>query len=281
MDCTTTSEMETACLAENERRFQQAGTTPFLVEPLMEAFGLLGHAPVIQQVLDGTYIPPPNTDENAKLLLRQMSQPRTAPICVAEYRQAWYKATERTSSGPSNLHFGHHKAGAQNDILAQFETTMLNVVYLSGYSPNRWRKGLNIMIEKKPGCVEVEKLRTILLYKADFNMHNMITGYRMMRNAEQHDLLAPEQYGSRKGKRSILQVANKVLVYDLLRQRRKPGAVCSNDAKSCYDRIVHSVAKIDMMRCGIGANQVDAMFSTIQRLEHFIRTAHGDTSISY
>ena len=57
-----------------------------------------------------------------------------------------------------------------------------------------------------------------------------------MHHAERNGFLAPEQYGGRKGKRSIDHVLNKRLTYDLIRLSRRPAAVCSNDAKSCYDR---------------------------------------------
>ena len=68
----------------------------------------------------------------------------------------------------------------------------------------------------------------------------------MMNHAEKHKLLAPEQYGGRKHHRSIIAALNKRLTMDLLHLRRQTGALCSNDAKSCYDRIVHSFASIVM-----------------------------------
>jgi len=56
-----------------------------------------------------------------------------------------------------------------------------------------------------------------------------------MRLAEAKQLLALEQYGSRKFKATITQCLNKQLFYDLHRFSRRPAALCSNDAKSCYD----------------------------------------------
>jgi hypothetical protein len=38
-------------------------------------------------------------------------------------------------------------------------------------------------------------------------------------------------------------VINKSLTNDLLRQLKQPGAICSNDAKSCCDLIGHTVPK--------------------------------------
>jgi hypothetical protein len=66
----------------------------------------------------------------------------------------------------------------------------------------------------------------------------------VMAHAKKHDQLAAEQYGSRKRKMAILHALNKRLTYDILRQTKTSGALCSNDAKSCYDRILHWVASL-------------------------------------
>ena len=137
------------------------------------------------------------------------------------------------------------------------------------------------MLEKKPGVVKVSKLRTILLYEADYNHNNKLMGHAMMRYAEANSLLAPEQYGSRRGHSAIYQCLNKVITFDLFRQTKRPGGLCSNDAKSCYDRIGHSSAGLAMQRCGVPAPLVDSALGPIQRLRHFIRTAYGDSTTSF
>ncbi len=82
----------------------------------------------------------------------------------------------------------------------------------------------------------MEKLRIIVLFKADFNTNNKWTGRVVMYKAEQLKALAPEQYyGSRKSKAANIQSLNKCLFYDMLRFKRQTVVLCSNDAKSCYD----------------------------------------------
>ena len=51
--------------------------------------------------------------------------------------------------------------------------------------------------------------------------------------------------------------------------------------KSCYDRIVHAVASLCLQRQGISESEVVCMFSTLQNLEHTIRTAYGDSKETY
>jgi len=72
------------------------------------------------------------------------------------------------------------------------------------------------MLEKVAGNVNVEKLRIILLFEADFNYNNKWLGRAIMFNAESAGMMADEQYGSRKNKSAIVQCLNKTFFYDLV-----------------------------------------------------------------
>ena len=124
-------------------------------------------------------------------------------------------------------------------------------------------------------------MRTIVLFEADFNFTNKVIGKKISAAAERNGGFAPEQYGSRKGHRAIEHALNKVLTLDLLRFQKRPGALCTNDLNSCYDRIVHSVASLCLQRQGLAESEVVCMFSTLQNLRHTIRTAFGDSETSY
>ena len=123
----------------------------------------------------------------------------------------------------------------------------------------------------------VDKLRIILLYESDFNFNNKIIGRKALENGERHGAIAIEQYGSRRGKSAIDQVLNKQLTYDIWRQSRRPGILISNDAKSCYDRMVHSAISLALQRMGIQQGPIESMLEAIQKLKHFVRTGHGDS----
>ena len=86
----------------------------------------------------------------------------------------------------------------------------------------------------------------------------------MMATAEELSLLAQEQAGSRRGHAADESALNKVLTFDISRQRKQPLALCSNDAASCYDRIVHSVASIAMQSTVTPKEPLICMFTTIQ-----------------
>jgi hypothetical protein len=60
---------------------------------------------------------------------------------------------------------------------------------------------------------------------------------------------AEEQGGSRKNFRAVELALNMVMMYDqLVGQLKWPGVLCSNALKSCYDRIVHSIASLCLQR---------------------------------
>ena len=135
--------------------------------------------------------------------------PWNKEITTEEYQQAWKQANERTSAGPSGLTFAMFKVIARNTNLAKIGAALASIPFSTGITPTRWCKGTEVMIEKKKGNFRVDKLRTILLFEADFNMNNKIMARRTMAHAEKHDQLAPEQYGSRKGQRANLLALNK------------------------------------------------------------------------
>ena len=84
----------------------------------------------------------------------------------------------------------------------------------------------------------------IQLFEPDFNQNNKLLGKVTMDQAEKNKTIAPEQYGSRKNFVAIMHAVNKLLSMDLVRQYKIPAALCCNDAKSCYDRVVHSVGSL-------------------------------------
>jgi len=101
-----------------------------------------------------------------------------------------------------------------------------------------------------------------------------------MFRAEEAHLLAEEQFGSRKYKSAIYQCLNKQLFYDWVRFQRRPAALCSNDAKSCYDRITLLAAALCLCRLGGTLPMIHCMVTTIHKMEHHIRTTFGDSKIS-
>ncbi len=282
---TTKSSLEKACLEEAGRRFTQANNTPMLQTNMIQRFGEIGaNRPEFKKVLARKSQPLPTDDIYTTKLLQHLNRPPNIidlpPRSLQEYTMGWRKSRETTASSLLGIHFGHYMAGTFNPEIAIFNVTMADLPMRTSYSPQRWRKGLNVMLEKTPGNFNVEKLRIILLFEADFNANNKWIGRAVMFNAEINDLLADKQYGSCRNKAAVLQCLNKGLFYDLLRQMKKPAALCLNDAKSCYDRITLLAAALCLCRLGAPINAVKCMTTTIHRMNHHIHTIYGDSQQS-
>jgi len=172
------------------------------------------------QVLAGEFIPPPDCDAYARKFLLAVSRPQTIPEISPRspnaYSRNWEKARETTSSSASGIHFGHYIAGTFNPEILIMNATMADIPLRTGFSYERWKTGLNIMIEKTTGDFNVEKLQIILLFEADFNANNKWIGRAVMYQVEQAHILAEEQYRSRKFKSAIHQCLNKCLLYDVI-----------------------------------------------------------------
>ena len=283
-EITTKKGIEKGCISENIKKYRQTESTPCMIQPLRNELGFLGNTPAAEAILRGTYTFPQEVSQFSKELLQEFKRidPLSVPppesiMSTQDFIEGWKKMREQTSSGKSGLHFGHMKACTFSPTLSNFEATISHIPYTTGYVPNDWKKGVCCMIKKKANINKVTKLRTIVLTEADYNFSNKKLGRDSIRHAEANDLIAPEQYGSRRGKSAIEHALNKRISYDLLRQLRCPGALCSNDAKSCYDRIIHSIVSLAFQRLGIPKAPVHCMLECIHHMKHYIRTSFGDS----
>lgn len=286
---TNKEEMEEECRRSCKARLLQTRSTPFHQPPLNTEFMGFEDTPAVQQVLQGTYEAPAGTDPYAKLLLKYFKTPAASlanePVKITwtteEYIDSWKCKKERTSSGDSAFHFGHYKALTRSKYLAQVPTLTANIVANTGYSLKRWQRTLDVMIPKKINSYIADEMRLLNLMEPCFNHYNGLLARRFMARAEKHQLIAKEQFGSRKNHSAIIHATNKVLTFDYMRALRRPGIICANDAKGCYDRIILVVAFLALRRLGLPATAIQCMFATTQNMKHYTRTAFGTSEDYY
>ena len=118
------------------------------------------------------------------------------------------------------------------------------------------------MLRKKANDARPDKLRLVTLMDAQFNHNNKHLGKTMMKNGEDHSLLATEQYGSRKHKSAVEHALNKVLTIDLSRVKKEDIVFIANDAVSCYDRILLMAAYLTMLKFGVPAEAAQSVITT-------------------
>jgi hypothetical protein len=107
-----------------------------------------------------------------------------------------------------------------------------------------WWHVVDFELLKKKGVFCPDTFWTIQLFELDFNHNNKLLGKVMMEWVETNKTIALEQYRSRKGFEVILHAINKLLSMDLIQQYKTPAAMACNDAKSCYNRVVHNVGSL-------------------------------------
>jgi len=224
--------LEQACLMEVGWWFTQA-KIHFLETGL--------NSLAFQVVLKGTFTPPDGFTLTACKVLAALARLQNIENIltqtIEENCRAWQRAQELTSSSPSHVHFGHCIAATNDSVLDQINMWLTEIPLQTGYSPKWWWCSINIMLEKQVGNNCADKLQIIHLFKVDFNFTNKWLGQAIMAQAERQQLMANEQYGSHKG-HLVIQCLNKRLWYDYIRGTWIPAALCSNDAKSCYNCIV-------------------------------------------
>ena len=282
---TDKQEMEKAIINENKDKYHQTESTcPFMHSPLKEHFGEKGLGPYTEDVLQGNYNIPSTVSEYTRDYLELCRMPEGELIInpltrsLDYFCQSWKKMKERT--GCRGLHFGHYKAVTEYNDIMELYYRMAEIPFRSGYVPTRWKKANNVMILKKEGVSDLDRLRTLVLFESDFNHNNKFLGREMMHQIIDKEHIAKEQY-SRPGRKCIDHVVNRRLYFDLVRYQKVGAAMAAVDLKSCYDRVAHAPAYLAMRSYGIPSQPIECMFQAIQDMQYYTITYHGVSTVSF
>jgi hypothetical protein len=165
---------------------------------------------------------------------------------------------ESTSTSPSRRHLGLYKALVTAYISAseefdkkdpdnKYDPTvkdqaeeilrlvhgLASVATAQGFFLRRWINVINVMIYKKPGCIELDHLRVIHLFEADFNIFvGVLFGRRAMRHSVSHNL------GGECQDAALSKVLHNLLAFFT----KTPLGQFESDATACFDRVVMAFA---------------------------------------
>jgi hypothetical protein len=274
----------------NARQYNQAQNTPFGSGYLADQIGLNIDKPAAEQILNGTFLPDPSINlfpETIKVIeyLKRPSpycHPFPTTITSNEFQATYKRVKERTSSSISGRHVGHYKAAAQDDFLSNIHSVMMSLPYKIGFSPNRWQRIVDVMLEKEPGNPKLHRLRIIALIENDFNQsQRILIARRLTHTLEDHKLVPDMQYGSRPGKLCITPALNKQLSFDIIRQTKYTAAIIENDAVGCYDRLMNPLLLLAMRRLGVTDTMAASLSNTWMLTNHAIKTQYGISDITY
>ena len=278
--------VEEGCMNENRARYDQTRAphaTPPMQEPLYSSFTGATAESNSKALLEGRYHIPDELDPSTQAFLGQC---RFAPthaevpveITTEDHVAYWSKNPENKGSEPHGLHNGHFKAGIQSATIAECDALFRNIPLSTGMVPLNWRNLMNFAIEKKAGDLRLEKMRTIQLMNSEYQANTKKLGRTAMYNAEMNQLIPSGQCGSRARHQAIDLAWSKRMVWDLLILQRRSAGWISNDAKSCFDRVVHWIAILALLRFGLTWRALTMMFNTLATSKHRVRTGFGDST---
>jgi len=242
--------MEKHLMEHCQAHFKQAHGSPYTVPPLSTLLNYDSLTPFGQQISRGTAnLQDIKISHHTKLLLRhqrawpQSHLPRFYNLMFEGMVNGFRRWPECTSTSPSGRHLGIYKSLAKdiNRSKRQQKTTtttkennqtprepvydgkhvlhlihqLITMAVKHCHTFDRWRVIWNLFIEKEIGIPRINKLRTLHIVKADYNLLLKWYGPKgFMQRAEDHNQLTPYQGGGQWGRSAIDLACKKVAAYD-------------------------------------------------------------------
>jgi len=150
------------------------------------------------------------------------SCPRTHPLIYSELQNGLKKWPEKTTTSLSGRHLGIYKS-LQRHTLSQEEKDnlpptqaaaplkegrdvlflifdIMSLALLHTYTLDRWKTVWTVFIEKELGNPDLNRLRCIMLFEADWQLLlKWHSSYGFLPKSEHAETLTPVQGGGRKG----------------------------------------------------------------------------------
>ena len=197
------TDVENAIMRNNTSRFRLASTYVLNTGRIAKELGRFAITALGAAILGGHFLLPGVFPPLLYGLLRTIIRiackvgrvRNSESFSYQNFQSYWRGAKERTSSAYSGLHFGHYKAAAHDNHLSEIHAMMTEIAMRGGFAYERWKRGLSVMIPKKPGARRVDHQRALLLFEGDFNWANKnIFADHMVKRALNHDVIPGEQY---------------------------------------------------------------------------------------
>lgn len=197
-------------------------------------------------------------------------------ISLQDYKSFWFKKRESTAASPHGLHVGHYKVCAASKKLAPVQRMMMLAPFQVGFLPKRWRKTVQLMLEKDTGIPWLLRLRIIELFDGQLNVAlQILVGRQMVHKALREGNINQAEFGSVSVRMAQGAILHKVLTLDYIRLYKHSGALFECDATGCYDRIIPALQAIYTQRLGVRKEVNDVIIGSLQNSGRHICTRHG------
>jgi ribonuclease HI len=295
---TDQEQMQNLLRQQNIKHFGLAHGTPFTCEPLIklnweanskEADMLInGEMPEAFDQITNKYT------RNLLEYIRNMPQlPEIdCQFTPDEVATGFRKWRESTSTSPSGCHLGLRRVTSyaypeeetekmKQEIL-KVQTHVINIPLKHGFSPNRWRKVVNAVIEKVPNKPYIHKLRIIHLLEADYNLClKAIFGRKLTWNCEEHGTLGDIQNGFRPGRSTMGTIIMNELITEYNRRMRMNFYIIMTDISGCFDRIIPSIISLLNRKNGLSKQAVQMHGNTLRHAKYHLKTKFGISQSYY
>jgi hypothetical protein len=174
-------------------------------------------------------------------------------MTITNFREGMKKVPEGKSSSLSGRNYGIYKAMPPDKYFTGKVIKLINKGVTYEFVLKRWRKVFQVMLCKKPGNYNIDKLCVIQLIEAHLNMYfRLVWGKQLVHHARKLGFIPPNSSAqSPAGRQAASALLLKVLSFDLIRLLRTTATVFNNDATACYDRILPVLSMICCQHLGL------------------------------
>jgi len=298
-------QIEDLVLDQHRKHFSQAHGTIFTQEPLCTLINDNCTSEYAQQILSGTaQIDDLPIDEHTKDLLHHLkaktspSEQTHHPLDPDLIIQGFKKWPERTTTSPSGRHLGIYKALAKhfpppkdetktnepkdnhplqsgNDVL-KLIIWMMQLAVTHTHTYDRWKTIWTLLLEKEAGNPKIDRLRTIHLYEADYNLLlKWFSSQGFILHSEQAQRINDSQGGGCPGRSAIDLAITKVLSYEIAETLRLQVIIVDNDAKACFDRMLEAPNNLACLQHGADPQYIKLHAQTQRELRYHLKHKYG------
>ncbi len=289
--------MEMLLLQRSQNHFKQADGTPFTSEPLRSLLLPDGLTPFGQQIYNREPIDPNLPIPLGARLLLEHQYNKLPHLRATEHNpdfdtlmKGFRKWPERTATSPSGRHLGiyksllkdqHHEKQGEPittkgiDIMREI-FWLLALALKHTHTFERWKTVWNLYLEKDIGSPRLDRLRTLHIVEADYNLllkwHSSL-GF--IARAETAGSLSECQSGGRAGRSAIDLACQKISLFEIYRMLRLIAIEISNDAASCFDRMIEICQNLSCRQHGADPQYLKLHAQTQQLLQYYVKHAYG------
>ena len=305
-DCTSWTfltdplEIRQALICRNRLHFGQAHGTFPTIPPFSDAVDWIASTPAADEILEGTLpFADDDLDETTTLFLHQFRLSTALnSISSAVTEREWVGKMkvwrETTTTSPSGMHLGHHKAllkdfpisdeicppgeltlESKRQLLLQGQLDLLNYAIRHSYTYSRWQKVATFMIRKDCNSSKIHRLRVIHLYEADLNLLLGVKWRALIHHCIDNAMLNPGQFGGLPGRDAMTPIFLEELQWETTRASRRSLLRMDFDASSCYDRIIPSIASLAARSFGQHQALCFIHATFLRQAKYFLKTKLG------